>query len=254
MVTPMVQNVQPHLVVRQAGKSFPNEPPIGSISKRLDDMLSMPFYSHIIHYEPQGDSSSSSEASVQASHFSNHSLKSLQQRWNDLFRRANKYSMLEDDVRAATQQVLVVGQASRSGADRNAKLPDRPRPSDRRQEGPGRPERPPLTPLSISYEKLLPMIQGMSDFRWPRPLGTDPSKRDHSKKCAFHNEHGHTTEECRCLHYLVKRLIRAGHLKQYLRSDAGGRDNTGAPKAPAAPKAVINYINGCPFDEEYDSK
>ncbi|RVX03716.1 hypothetical protein CK203_023099 [Vitis vinifera] len=32
---------------------------------------------------------------------------------NDLFRRASKYSMLEDDVRAATQQVLVAGQASK---------------------------------------------------------------------------------------------------------------------------------------------
>ena len=51
---------------------------------------------------------------------------------DDLFRRANKYSMLEDDVRAATQQVLVAGQASRSGADRNAKLPNRPRPFDQR--------------------------------------------------------------------------------------------------------------------------
>ena len=173
---------------------------------------------------------------------------------DDLFRRANKYSMLEDDVRAATQQVLVVGQASRS-----VKLPDRPRPSDRRQEGPSRPERPPLTPLSISYEKLLPMIQGLSDFRWPRPLGTDPSKRDHSKRCAFHKEHGHTTKTCRCLHDLVERLIKAGHLKQYLRSDTRGRDafqnhNSGAPRAPAAPKVVINYINGGPSDEEYDSK
>ena len=103
------------------------------------------------------------------------------------------------------------------------------------------------------------MIQGMSDFRWSRPLGTDPSKRDHSKKCAFHKEHGHTTEECRCLHYLVERLIRARHLKQYLRSDVGGKNssqnhNTGAPRAPAAPKAVINYINGGPSEEEYDSK
>ena len=49
---PMVQNIQSHLVVRQAGKSFPNEPPVGSISKRLDDMLSTPFCSHIIHCEP----------------------------------------------------------------------------------------------------------------------------------------------------------------------------------------------------------
>ena len=49
MVTPMVQNVQPHLTVRQSGRNLPNEPPIGSISKRLDDMLSTPFCSHIIH-------------------------------------------------------------------------------------------------------------------------------------------------------------------------------------------------------------
>ncbi|RVW32254.1 hypothetical protein CK203_078942 [Vitis vinifera] len=104
---------------------------------------------------------------------------------DDLFRRANKYSMLEDDVRAATQQVLVAGRPSRGDTERNAKPPDRPRPSDRRQEGPSRPDRPP-TPLSISYEKLLPMIQGLSDFRWPRPQGTDPSTRDHSKRCAFH--------------------------------------------------------------------
>ena len=52
MGTPMVQNVHPRLAVRQAGRNLPNEPLIGSISKRLDDMLSTPFCSHIIHYEP----------------------------------------------------------------------------------------------------------------------------------------------------------------------------------------------------------
>ncbi|RVX17899.1 hypothetical protein CK203_004401 [Vitis vinifera] len=178
---------------------------------------------------------------------------------DDLFRRANKYSMLEDDVRAATQQVLVAGRSSRGDAERNAKPPDRPRPSDRRQEGPSRPDRPPPTPLSISYEKLLPVIQGLSDFRWPRPQGTDPSTRDRSKRCVFHKEHGHTTETCRSLQYLVEKLIKAGHLKQYLRSNTEGKvtsqhHNPGAPRAPATPKAVINYINGGPSDEEYDSR
>ncbi|RVW26962.1 Transposon Ty3-G Gag-Pol polyprotein [Vitis vinifera] len=94
---------------------------------------------------------------------------------DDLFRRANKYSMLEDDVRAATQQVLVAGQASRSGMERSANFwtgkAVRPKTG-----GAKSPERPPLTPLSISYEKLLPMIQGLSDFRWPRPQGTDHPK------------------------------------------------------------------------------
>ncbi|XP_059597878.1 uncharacterized protein LOC132254885 [Vitis vinifera] len=69
---------------------------------------------------------------------------------DDLFRRASKYSMLEDDVRAATQQTLVAGQAFRSGTERSAKPPDRLRPFDRRQGEQSRPERPPLTPLSIS--------------------------------------------------------------------------------------------------------
>ncbi|RVW56903.1 hypothetical protein CK203_078505 [Vitis vinifera] len=91
---------------------------------------------------------------------------------DDLFRRANKYSMLEDDVRAATQQVLVAGRASRDNADRHAKPPDRPKPVDRRQDGPSRPNRPPSHPYP----------------------------------------------------------------------------------APVAPKAVINYINGGPSDEEYDSR
>nr|CAN67948.1 hypothetical protein VITISV_002484 [Vitis vinifera] len=178
---------------------------------------------------------------------------------NDLFRHASKYSMLEDDVRATTQQILVAEQTSRSGAERSAKPPDRPRSFSRRQEEQSRLELPPLTPLSISYEKLLPMIQNMFDFRWPGPLRADPSKRDHSKKCAYHKEHGHTTETCKSLHYLVEKLIRAGHLKQYLRSDARVRDtsrnhNSGTSRIPAAPKAVINYIHRRPLDEEYDSK
>ncbi|RVW12559.1 hypothetical protein CK203_008912 [Vitis vinifera] len=312
MVTPAMRNVHSHLAERPAGRNLPNEPPIGSISKRLDDMLSTPFCSHITHYEPPRDSSIRGTVlvlcSTQAEYQHPPEHKNERQRilegicetiWpsrtpnrglqhgccptdlqesicpgtpffeslakkppttmDDLFRRANKYSMLEDDVRAATQQVLVAGRASRDNADRHAKPPDRPKPVDRRQDGPSRPDRPPITPLSVSYEKLLPMIQGLSDFRWPRPLETDPSIRDRSKKCAFHKDHGHTTETCRSLQYLVERLIKAGHLKQYLRSDTGGRDasqhhNSGAPRAPVAPKAVINYINGGPSDEEYDSR
>ncbi|RVW75280.1 hypothetical protein CK203_055352 [Vitis vinifera] len=346
LVTPMVQNVFPHQAVRQAGRNPLNEPPIGSISKRLDDMLSTPFCSHIIHYDPPRgfivpkfstyDGSSypfdhimhyrqlmtldigndallckvfPSNLQGQAlswfhrlppnsvdnfrdlsEAFENESLREFVKRFgqavlqvkaysmdailqifkrsicpgtlffeslakkppttmDDLFRRASKYLMLEDDVRAATQQVLVVGQASRSGAEKSAKPPDQPRPSNQRQGEQSRPERLPLTPLSISYEKLLLMIQDLSDFRWPRPLRTDPSKRDHSKKCAYHEKHGHTTEMCRSLHYFFERLIKAGHLKQYLRSDARVRDtsrnhNSRISRISAAPKAVINYING----------
>ncbi|RVW76744.1 hypothetical protein CK203_047551 [Vitis vinifera] len=318
-----MRNVHSHPVEQPTGRNIPNGPPIGSISKRLDDMLSTPFCSHIINYEPprgflipkfstydgtndpfdhimhyrqlmtldigndallckvfpaslQGQALSwfhrlppnsvgnfrdLSEAFV--GQYLHPFFESLAKKppitMDDLFRRANKYSMLEDDVRAATQQVLVVGRPSRSNTERNTKPPDRPKLSDQRQEGPSRPEMPPLTPLSISYEKLLPIIQGLSDFKWPRPIGTDPSMRDRSRRCAFHKDHGHTIETCRSFQYLVERLIKAGHLKQYLRSNNGERDapqhhNPGNLRAPAAPKAVINYITGGPSDEEYDSR
>ena len=103
------------------------------------------------------------------------------------------------------------------------------------------------------------MIQDLSDFRWPRPTGTDPSTRDRNRRCAFHKDHGHTTETCRVFQFLVERLIKAGHLKQYLCTDTEDRDisqhnNPGAPRVSVAPKAVINYINGGPADEEYDSR
>ncbi|KAL6327257.1 hypothetical protein AAG906_017814 [Vitis piasezkii] len=116
---------------------------------------------------------------------------------DDLFRRTSKYSMLENDVRAATQQILVAGQTSRSSGKKF------------QTSEPAK---------AVWSKKLLPMIQDLSDFRWPGPIRTDPSKRDHSKKCAYHKEHGHTTERYRSLHYLVGMLIKAGHLKQYLHS------------------------------------
>ncbi|RVW44061.1 hypothetical protein CK203_074940 [Vitis vinifera] len=80
---------------------------------------------------------------------------------DDLFRRANKYSMLEDD--------------------------------------------------------------GLSDFRWPRPIATDPSTRDRSRRCAFHK--------------IMAIQQRHADLSSF-----------------CCPKAVINYITGGPSDEEYDSR
>ena len=132
---------------------------------------------------------------------------------DDLFQRTNKYFMLEDDVRAATQQILVTGQSARNDTARNLKPSSQRRLPNRGQGEQCQPDQSPLTPLTISYEKLLPMICELSDFRWPEPLKTDPTKRDHNKKCAYHKEHGHTTEQCKSLHYLVEKLIKAGHLK-----------------------------------------
>lgn len=87
----------------------------------------------------------------------------------------------------------------------------------------------------------------------------DSAKKDHIKKCVYHKEHGHTMEQCRSVHYLVERLIRVGHLRQYVRLEG---KNWGASQGPAtttpatseAPRVMINYIHGGPIDKEYNSK
>ncbi|RVW20498.1 hypothetical protein CK203_115054 [Vitis vinifera] len=136
---------------------------------------------------------------------------------DDLFRRVSKYSMLENDVRATTSKFwLPTDIQKRRGKKFQTSGPAKAVWSKAGEQS--CPELPLLMPLSISYEKLLPMIQDLSNFRWPGPIRTDLAKRDHSKKCAYHKE------RCRSLHYLVKRLIKAGHLKQYLRSEARVRD------------------------------
>ena len=117
----------------------------------------------------------------------------------------------------------------------------------------------PPPPLNISYEKLLPMIRELSNFRWSEPIKTNPTKRDRSRKCAYHKEHGHTTKQCRNLHYLVEKLIRDGYLKQYVhleekRGEVARNPATTTSPTSATPRAIINYINGGPIDEEYNSK
>lgn len=120
-------------------------------------------------------------------------------------------------------------------------------------------DQPNFTPLNVSYEKLLPMIRELSDFRWLEPLKTDPTKRYHNKKCAYHKDHGHTTEQCRSLHYLVEKLVRAKHLRQYVCLEGkNGESSQNSVTKPlttfAAPRVMVNYIHGGPLDKEYDSK
>ncbi|KAL6347755.1 hypothetical protein AAG906_026284 [Vitis piasezkii] len=103
------------------------------------------------------------------------------------------------------------------------------------------------------------MIRDLSDFRWPELIKTDMAKQDRSRRCTYHKDHNHTTKQCRSLHYLVERLIRVEHLKQYVRTTGGQRETTQdlvvqALASSAVPKVVINYIHGGPVDERYNSK
>ena len=50
----------------------------------------------------------------------------------------------------------------------------------------------------------------------PAPLTKDPAKRDQSKFCEYHQDHGHLTSECYQLKRQIKALIQDGKLKEYV--------------------------------------
>ena len=77
-------------------------------------------------------------------------------------------------------------------------------------------EPPQFTPLNISYDKLLPLIRDHPEFKWPTPIQSDLAQRNQSLRCDYHRDHGHETNRCRSLKFMVEKLIRVGHLRRYI--------------------------------------
>ena len=88
-----------------------------------------------------------------------------------------------------------------------------------------------------------------------------PDQRNRSLRCDYHRDHGHETNQCQSLKFLVERLIRAGHLGWYLREPTHRAKV--APTVDRAiaeiehalePRSTINFILGGPADSQYQSK
>ena len=89
-------------------------------------------------------------------------------------------------------------------------------------------------------------------------------QRNKSLRCDYHRDHGHETNQCQSLKFLVEKLIRTGHLRGYLREPTRG--TTVAPTAdravadierPTEPRPTINFIlggGGGAEDSQYQSK
>ena len=167
--------------------------------------------------------------------------------------------MLEDNVRVTRQHVLITSRPTKNDHVRSTKPTNQLSQANKGQDSQQQPTQTGLTPINISYNKLFPMKRDLSDFRWLEPIKTDLVKRDRSRKCVYHKEHGHTTKQCRSLHYLVERLIRVRHLKQYIRSNERRRGTTQdptiqVPSTTSTLRAIINYIHGGLIGKKYNSK
>ena len=93
----------------------------------------------------------------------------------ELYRRADWYSTLEDNIRAATQTVMITRKLARNSKPEGKKAPEhgegRAKTKKRLRDQPQKKREPPqFTQLNITYERLLPLICNMLDFKWPMPI------------------------------------------------------------------------------------
>jgi hypothetical protein len=68
-------------------------------------------------------------------------------------------------------------------------------------------------------------IKGDPAFRWPPKMKADPFKRDRSKFCEYHADHGHLTEDCISLRREIEVFIQNGKLVRFLAQERGREAN-----------------------------
>ena len=174
--------------------------------------------------------------------------------------------MLEDKIHATTQAVMITNQpvkrnktpGKKPSESKEGQSKDRKRSRDQSQN---KKELQQYTSLNISYERLLPIIHDLPEFKWPASIQMDPSQRNKSLWCDYHRDHGHETDRCRSLKFLVEKLIKAGHIKRYIKEIDHGVESgqsadriTASAIVPLESRPTINYILGGPSDYQYQSK
>ncbi|GFS31891.1 hypothetical protein Acr_00g0019780 [Actinidia rufa] len=73
-----------------------------------------------------------------------------------------------------------------------------------------------LPPLNAPITQVLTKIKHEEFVKWPEKIKADPSRRNRSKYCKFHWDHGHNTEDCFQLKEQIADLIKKGFLRKYV--------------------------------------
>ncbi|KAK0571367.1 hypothetical protein LWI29_014734 [Acer saccharum] len=109
--------------------------------------------------------------------------------------------------------------------------------------------------LSIKPVDLVAVMREMGKtVKWPRKMNALPEHRDTKLRCEFHGDHGHRMEDYIALKFEVAKLLKQGHLREFL-TDKGKqtyarrddwRQTGSVDSLPESPRQdrVINCILG----------
>ena len=166
--------------------------------------------------------------------FTSNSLKPLKS-VDDLFQRANRYALLEDDLTTTSMRSLLVAEdkhteirkhvgrtsprqdtrdRERDSRTSSSRECNSARERSNRREHPSRPreqwkpyeEREPRIQFTLSPSLLLAIIQSVEGFMWSRSMLADTNQKDQTKYCCYHRQHDHVTNHGRYLWFMLETL------------------------------------------------
>ena len=104
-----------------------------------------------------------------------------------------------------------------------------------------------LTVNAMSREavhQVLEKIKNEPYFRWPNKMAGEPSKRNQNLYCQYHQDHRHTTKNCKNLWNHLNQLVQEGRLKHLLHYSSGhqGHQEARRDAAMRPPTGTISVI------------
>ena len=93
-------------------------------------------------------------------------------------------------------------------------------------------------------QKVLEKVRNEPFFKWLNKMAGDPVNHNQNLYCHYHQDHGHTTEDCKNLWDHLEQLVREGKLKHLLHHSSGRRGQASlAFQGNAVPRPSLDTIN-----------
>ncbi|XP_065635630.1 uncharacterized protein LOC136070126 [Quercus suber] len=100
------------------------------------------------------------------------------------------------------------------------------------------------TVFNEPVHQVLEKIKNEPFFRWPSKMVGNLERRNHNLYCQYHQDHGHTTEDCRSLWDHLDQLVREGKLRHLLHHSSGrGGQMNFEPQRDDFSKPLLGTIN-----------
>ncbi|CAL9019861.1 unnamed protein product [Prunus brigantina] len=162
----------------------------------------------------------------------------------EVFATAERYALWDDDRIAAKKASKQVDYPTKQASQKSNKFEQKARDKRRSRPQEGSSETGTFTEFAIPIHQILAQVKDKPWVRRPPPMKGDPSKRDTSKYCAFHGEHGHYTNNCNAWKRHLEELVREGHCTEFVAKKAIQQieDRDAAAKEPPQKVIRINTI------------